>query len=1599
MKKIIRLTFLSLFLILLTPLFSQSLFWADKEVISEGISFFSSFTSSDKYIYSAWQEVSYFPDNVGGLSNLKLRRSLDGYIWEEIKHNIEPVEFYGNTPIKNYSIDSDDIGNLIIAYSFGDSGAYNKISIHKIESTGNTLEKLTTINYDRAVLSPSIYYRGDNGALGYILFISQLENITPEIQEDNTEIFLESGAISIFSSNSDNGITWSENREFINRNSDQSALPVYKFFDGKEVVVYQSVMTFENQNNNFQLFIKSKSSEDTLWSEDKLITGYEEFITGSGNQPSKEFDNQRASFVVRDDKLGLTWERSYGFETSKIYYANLIQNNGDYELINSEKITAGSRSCSRPRGFEFNDEFYLLWFDNQLGSNDIVMASPDRQSGLWIEKIVSDDRNYFSVFGDFVQFKNSLRIFWEDQSINRDDYNKTKGRIQALNPDREVDSPIISSSYKPRDNKTNVRFRWTKPADSSGIKGYYYTWRKKDGPIINEQRVLSNVQISNFLPTQDDGEYYFSVYAEDNAGNISDTREYLYTFDITPPDRVIFPEPRTDEKGYLLSNSELIYWDTLDEDVVGFSNTITFLGQNFDVNEFNIGTTRRSNSFTQTQSVSFNNYDDGYYALTVRAIDQAGNIGRPEAFIYKLNKYIPVTYISFINYSQNTNGELVTTIHGRGFRADGDVTTVILDMDGREPWDYSFESDSGVFDVVTDRRIEGPNLDDIEGGTYRVGIIHPVRGTFFSGPIVKVESTGTIKFGDFTQGYEEVWQTIKHKRLTLSIELIIFILTMLTGIIIFVLTLIKLIQISRDSKRIYHDAKALALGTPFLKEKDMLRIRDMKKQGFGLRLKFTVLIISLIIGVIALISIPLASYMIDTQKKNLTEGLVTRTEILLNSIASGSKTYIELGQIIELSNIIKTTEAMPEVMWATIVGVSGTDADVTNALWAYTDEKIAGYFVPLPNRIDKISFIESFRPNITDVDFELLLTMYEENSDSYNIKEDTNIDDNIKVRKILTDSGYPREIVIGETPYIDSLYKDINDLIGNIETKGTEELKDKKEEIIKLSAERSTATGERSTELSETLNLIQSQIENALKLMSADTRQVPLVDYQIVEDQKSYIFYKPILYSETGVDTFYKGMVRLEVSTESINLEIKNSIRNLTIRVGITAIVAILIGFVGALILATFMITPIKRLVEGVQIIRDTEDKSKLKSHEIVVKSRDELFTLASTVNQMTEGLVKAAAMASDVTMGKEIQKMFIPLELNPDGEGKLTTGEFENDEISVFGYYEGAKGVSGDYFDYRQIDDDHFAMIKCDIAGKGIPASLIMVEVATIFLAYFRKWSVKKEGYRIDELVYSMNDLLEERGFKGRFAAFIVVILNTKTGKCHMCNAGDNLVHIYRSKTHVMETITLFEVPAAGIFSSDMLEMQGGYKVETTTLNRNDILFLFTDGVEESKHLFRDEEYNEIICTHPGLKEGELHDTHALSEGFEELGVQRINEILHSVIHKTTYSLKKYHYPQPEAEFIFDFGSLTGAVKDAVLGLIAVEKVFRLNPDPSANKSDVLKIDKVVNNFLMKHFDQYSDYYKFKVDKGEDAQHDFFSHIKEDDQYDDLTILAIKKK
>ncbi|MFW6368783.1 MAG: PP2C family serine/threonine-protein phosphatase, partial [Spirochaetota bacterium] len=324
-------------------------------------------------------------------------------------------------------------------------------------------------------------------------------------------------------------------------------------------------------------------------------------------------------------------------------------------------------------------------------------------------------------------------------------------------------------------------------------------------------------------------------------------------------------------------------------------------------------------------------------------------------------------------------------------------------------------------------------------------------------------------------------------------------------------------------------------------------------------------------------------------------------------------------------------------------------------------------------------------------------------------------------------------------------------------------------------------------------------------------------------------------------------------------------------------------------------------------------------------------------------------------------------------------------DHIEFFGYYEGAKGVSGDYFNYLQIDSEHYAIIKCDVAGKGVPAALIMVEVATLYLSYFRSWNVSKVD-EMPEIVETINDLLEERGFKGRFAAFTLAILNIRTGLVRICNAGDTLLYTYRAASGQLEQTTLPSMPAAGVFPSDL--MPNGFPQVNHQLEVGDILVLFTDGLEEAQRHLRDEEFK-VMWT----KDSDGNDVDN-----EEFGIPRINEIVRAVESRGVYRLERKLNPVPE-DLVFDFSQLEPTGENAVLALIAIEKVFRLVPDPTATGEDRVYVDVVVDEFLSRTFNAYPEYFRYHDESRSNENYRVYSHLMEEEQYDDLTVLSVRKK
>jgi hypothetical protein len=688
--------------------------------------------------------------------------------------------------------------------------------------------------------------------------------------------------------------------------------------------------------------------------------------------------------------------------------------------------------------------------------------------------------------------------------------------------------------------------------------------------------------------------------------------------------------------------------------------------------------------------------------------------------------------------------------------------------------------------------------------------------------------------------------------------------------------------------------------------------------------------------------------MTNTQRETLLESLQDRSNVLLEGIISSARVNMPLAiqsmgerGVLELMYLPSQSSAISEANYITIMGY-GIGSIHTDHVWASNDPAI----------ISKINTAD-FRPGISRFTDDLTALFEESGRELNSIAQER-----------------AREIS-----------QSIREMIQEAQTIPMTE-----------------ANMQRLMDIQVTINHLEVRLAEVLLDVSGEIRSYPQFSTNRIrrDGDRKYIFYKPIMYRQGADNNFFRGFVTMEVSLDSIIDTIFQGQLVLLLTIGIVALAALLIGVIGAFILSNLIVRPIRKLVRHIEVIRDTEDKAKLAGVEIEIPSKDEIAVLGNTINDMTHGLVKAAQAASDLSVGKEIQKKFIPLDLDNQGN-KQTSGFKKTSNLNFFGYYEGAKGVSGDYFDYRDLDGRYYAIIKCDVAGKGIPAALIMIQVATMFLNYFKQWKPNAKGMKIEEVVYQINEFIETLAFKGRFAAFSLCLFDSETGIARFCNAGDNIVHLYDASEGKLKVITLPTTPATGVLPNFMIESTGGYNVQTVNVDSGDILLLFTDGIEESKRRFRNSEFKEILCT-----EGPVdtpHGNHLCGQADEEMTPERVRDIINAVMAGEVYTLTKYHNPEGEVELQFDFSTCEGRVEDVIMAMVSVEKMFRCYKPANANEEHRVLVDKKVDEFLKDHFLQYRRYCAHTREYPDNPAYMYYTHVMEDEQYDDLTILGIKRK
>ena len=195
---------------------------------------------------------------------------------------------------------------------------------------------------------------------------------------------------------------------------------------------------------------------------------------------------------------------------------------------------------------------------------------------------------------------------------------------------------------------------------------------------------------------------------------------------------------------------------------------------------------------------------------------------------------------------------------------------------------------------------------------------------------------------------------------------------------------------------------------------------------------------------------------------------------------------------------------------------------------------------------------------------------------------------------------------------------------------------------------------------------------------------------------------------------------------------------------------------------------------------------------------------------RLFEQVVAAETMKQELERAAEIQNLFLPQDV-PSIEGCALDG------TSV-----PCREVGGDYFDFAMLEGGRHAVAIGDVAGKGLPAALLMCA----FQASFR--ALLELDLPPGETLARLNRLLVNKVPANRYVTFFYGVVDPAKHLLTYANAGHNAPIVLRADGSV-EHLPSSGLPI-GMFETDI------YRTEEVQLGRNDLVVCFSDGVTEAR-------------------------------------------------------------------------------------------------------------------------------------------------------------------
>ena len=189
-----------------------------------------------------------------------------------------------------------------------------------------------------------------------------------------------------------------------------------------------------------------------------------------------------------------------------------------------------------------------------------------------------------------------------------------------------------------------------------------------------------------------------------------------------------------------------------------------------------------------------------------------------------------------------------------------------------------------------------------------------------------------------------------------------------------------------------------------------------------------------------------------------------------------------------------------------------------------------------------------------------------------------------------------------------------------------------------------------------------------------------------------------------------------------------------------------------------------------------------------------------------------------EMQIASEVQRSLLPTALP-----QISGWEF-------FASYDSAQEVGGDYYDAFLVDGGKKVCLAFgDVAGKGVPASLIMSRIATIVT------NVMTFVDDVQEAVQLINHQMCTRAVDGRFVTFVLCVIDLTSGAMTIAIAGHMPVMIRKNDGTIVE------------FGDEIVGVPIGvidhfpYEIATRVIFPGETCVIYTDGVSEAMNSAND--------------------------------------------------------------------------------------------------------------------------------------------------------------